>query len=178
MGDAYREQQDAADRPAKVFQAGEVAPAAPGRRYLGAPRLAVGAPPGASSPRRITAGMAEEVFLPGAAAAEIPEEKLRDYVLNPEHTLGRHKARVFAAALGIGRSDWPYLRDQIQERVAESPVSAIRPKPPHGIEYEIRMPIEGLNGETHSVITGWLAPEEGSPRLLTAYVEMRRVREA
>ena len=33
---------------------------------------------------------------------------MRDYVLNPEHALGRHKARLFAAALGIGRDDWPY----------------------------------------------------------------------
>ena len=29
--------------------------------------------------------------------------KLRDYCLNPEHPRGRHKARVFAAALGMER---------------------------------------------------------------------------
>jgi filamentous hemagglutinin len=117
--------------------------------------------------------MGDEVFLPGAEAAQVPDEKLRDYVLDPEHFLGRHKARVFASVLGIRRDDWRYLRDQIQDRVVECPVSAIRPKPPHGVEYEVRIAIEGLNGQTHPVITGWLAPEEGPPRLLTAYVELR-----
>jgi len=55
--------------------------------------------------------MGDEVFLPGAEAAQIPDEKLRDYVLDPEHFLGRHKARVFASVLGIRRDDWRYLRD-------------------------------------------------------------------
>ena len=119
--------------------------------------------------------MADQVFLPRADAAKIPEEKLREYVLNSEHPLGRHKARVFAATLAIGRADWAYLRDQIQARLAESPVTAIRPKAPHGVEYEIRMTIEGLNGQSHPVVTGWLVPEVGSPRLLTAYVELRRL---
>jgi hypothetical protein len=54
-------------------------------------------------------------------------------------------------------------------------VTAIRPKPPYGVEYEVRIEIEGLNGETHPIITGWLVPEEGGPRLLTAYVELRRL---
>jgi hypothetical protein len=67
--------------------------------------------------------MTEHVFLPRADAAEISDEKLRDYVLNPEHPLGRHKARVFAATLGIGRDDWAYLRDQIHARLAESPIT-------------------------------------------------------
>jgi hypothetical protein len=119
--------------------------------------------------------MADQVFLPRASAAEVPEEKLRDYVLSPEHPLGRHKARVFAATLGIGRDDWAYLRDQIQARLAESPVTAIRPKPPHGVEYEIRMTIEGLNGESHPVVTGWLVPDVEPPRLVTAYVELGRL---
>lgn len=118
--------------------------------------------------------MAEEVFLPRAADAEIPEDKLRDYALDPEHPTGRHKARVFASTLGIGQADWPFLRDQILERVASSPVTAIRPKPPYGDEYEVRIQIEGCNGETHPVITGWLVAEGGSPRFLTAYVELLR----
>ncbi len=31
--------------------------------------------------------------------------KIKDYCLNPHHPVGRHKARVFRDALGIGRSD-------------------------------------------------------------------------
>jgi hypothetical protein len=36
--------------------------------------------------------------------------KLEDYCLNPNHPRGRHKARVFRHALGIGRSDAAWLR--------------------------------------------------------------------
>jgi hypothetical protein len=34
--------------------------------------------------------------------------------------------------------------------------------------------IEGRNGENHPVITGWLVPVDGPPRLITAYVELSR----
>jgi hypothetical protein len=119
-------------------------------------------------------GMADELFLPRAELAEVPEDKLRGYALNPNHPTGRHKARVFASALGIGATEWVFLRDQILDRVAGSPVMAIRPRAPYGLEYEVRIEIDGLNGETHSVITGWLLSNDDPPRLLTAYVEVRR----
>lgn len=118
--------------------------------------------------------MTGELFLPRAEIAQIPVEKLRDYALNPTHTTGAHKARLFASVLGIERSQWTYLRDQILEQLPDSPVTAIRPKPPWGTEYEVRMMIDGLNGVTHPAITGWLAPDEGAPRLITAYVEVPR----
>lgn len=121
-----------------------------------------------------TGGDGGQLRLPRAAIAVIPAEKLYAYALDLDHSVGRHKARVFSAVLGIKRSDWEYLRDQILARVAASPVTAIRPRPPWGIEYEVRLPIDGLNGVTHPVITGWLVPPEGAPRLLTAYVEIPR----
>jgi hypothetical protein len=114
----------------------------------------------------------DDLFLPRAEDAEIAEEKLRHYVLDPDHHLGKHKARVFQSALGIGQDDWQYLRDQILERLPGARVTAIRPKPPHGLEYEARMPIDGLNGETRTIITGWLVAEDQPPRLLTTYVEV------
>ena len=33
--------------------------------------------------------------------AVIPMDKLTEYCLNPNHSSGKHKARVFASALGI-----------------------------------------------------------------------------
>jgi hypothetical protein len=118
--------------------------------------------------------MTDELFLPRAELAVAPEDKLRDYSLNADHRTGRHKARVFASVLGIGAGDWTFLRDQILDRVAECPVTAIRPKPPYGVEYEVRIEIDGLNGVTHPVVTGWLVSDEGPPRLITAYVELPR----
>jgi hypothetical protein len=41
------------------------------------------------------------VKLPNAERAIVNIAKLRDYCLNPEHEHGSHKARVFAAKLGL-----------------------------------------------------------------------------
>ena len=38
---------------------------------------------------------------------------LRDYCLNPEHQRGRHKARVFASALGLTADDSQELRQAL-----------------------------------------------------------------
>jgi hypothetical protein len=51
--------------------------------------------------------------LPAAHRAVVDPEKLRDYVLSPDHVHGRHKARVFLSALGIDQNNWEYLREQI-----------------------------------------------------------------
>ena len=39
--------------------------------------------------------------------------KLRDYALDPIHSKGKHKARVFASALGLTRNDAEWLRDEL-----------------------------------------------------------------
>lgn len=64
--------------------------------------------------------------LPNAHRAVIEPEKLRDYVLSPEHKYGKHKARVFLSALGIDRDSWEYLSDQIANRVEDAEVSEVR----------------------------------------------------
>jgi hypothetical protein len=38
----------------------------------------------------------------------------------------------------------------------------------------VRIDIDGLNGETHPIITGWLVTEGEPPRLITAYVDLPR----
>jgi len=110
--------------------------------------------------------------LPEAHRAVADSEKLRDYVLSPNHQHGRHKARVFLSALGIDQDDWEYLREQIVVQAAEAEVSEVRAGR-YGLRYSVPMPIEGLNGQTHEIITGWIVEEEGAPpRLTTAYVNV------
>src|SRR3712207_3060109 len=83
--------------------------------------------------------------VPRADDAWVPPEKLTKYALDPEAPDGRHKARVFAAVLGIGNADWEYLRDQLLEGVRRSPYVGIRIHP-WGRNYEVPMMVEGLNG--------------------------------
>jgi hypothetical protein len=110
--------------------------------------------------------------LPAAHRAVVDPEKLRDYVLSPEHAHGRHKARVFQSSLGIDQDNWEYLREQIITGVMDAEVSEVRAGR-YGLRYSVPLLVEGLNGETHEVITGWiLEQEDAPPRLTTAYVNV------
>ena len=111
-------------------------------------------------------------FLPRAKQAVIPAAKLRDYALNPEHATGRHKARMFAAELGIHQKHWEYLSDQIAQRVTSTSVSRIDVDA-YGTRYEVVVSIDGLNGATVPVVSAWFVPHEppdNPPRLVSTYV--------
>jgi hypothetical protein len=113
--------------------------------------------------------MADAENLPHAERAVVPREKLEGYLLNLGHEVGRHKARVFGAALGIHRGDWEYLRDRLIEGIAAVPVSAVR-EAPWGRLYEVVVPIEGLNDRTRRVMTVWLVESDDPLRFVTGYV--------
>lgn len=109
-------------------------------------------------------------WLPRGESAVVPRKKLEGYLLNPQHEIGRHKARVFASALGIQQDDWEYLRDQLQAGVVEAPVGNPR-ETKWGELYEVIVAVDGLNRQTRRVMTVWLV-ESGDElaRLVTAYV--------
>jgi uncharacterized protein DUF6883 len=51
--------------------------------------------------------------LPNGDQAIVSIDKLLDYCLNPDHPRGRHKARVFAAVLGITATEAEQLRSTL-----------------------------------------------------------------
>jgi Domain of unknown function (DUF4926) len=53
--------------------------------------------------------------IPNAESAFVDIVKLRDYSLNPEHKEGKHKARVFGAALGLTVDHAEWLREKLLE---------------------------------------------------------------
>ncbi len=55
--------------------------------------------------------------VPNADRAAVDIAKLRDYSLSPTHKEGKHKARVFAAALRITEEDADWLRSVLLEAV-------------------------------------------------------------
>jgi hypothetical protein len=58
--------------------------------------------------------------LPGGELATVDIVKLHDYCLNPLHPRGRHKARVFASALGLIRADAEFLRRELLRAAREA----------------------------------------------------------
>ncbi len=48
-------------------------------------------------------------LLPFAERAFADERKLLDYCPNPDHSIGKHKAHVFASVFGIMLENWTEL---------------------------------------------------------------------
>ena len=113
-------------------------------------------------------------LLPNASQAVVPKDKLVRYILNPEHEKGRHKARVFRSTLGFGPENWEDLRDQILDGVLSAEISKVATGV-HGTRYTVPLLIEGTNGETHEVTTGWIVEEDAEEeraKLTSAYVNV------
>ena len=106
--------------------------------------------------------------LPGAERAYVDSVKVRDYLLSPEHPVGRGKARFFAA-LGFRRAEWPALQAALLALAREGDAS-VGEAIPFGQKYRVRGMIQGPNGRVAAVETAWivLAGEE-VPRLITAF---------
>jgi hypothetical protein len=115
--------------------------------------------------------MTEPVRLPRAREATIPTAKLVSYALDPSHERGRHKAWVFASALGIATSDWRYLHDQILTKLPEGEVRSTHITP-FGIAYEVILMIDGLNGRTAPLVTTWMVATNAVPRLTSTWVDI------
>ena len=104
---------------------------------------------------------------PHKAIAEL--QKLRDYSLNPKHPVGKHKARVFGAALGISMDDAGWLREQALA-IALSGDARAGAASVFGDKYVIDSLVE-FQGKLATLRFVWIV-EFGTdfPRLISCYV--------
>lgn len=108
--------------------------------------------------------------LPNSQRAVVEIAKLRDYSLNSNHPIGKHKSRVFRAALGITIEDAEWLRERALE--AATVGNAQGPSPSvFGDQYVIDSVLE-FGGLTATVRFSWII-EFGTdfPRLTSCYVK-------
>ncbi len=110
------------------------------------------------------------MLLPNAEFAHIPLEKLRHYALDPSHPIGRHKAKVFAAVLGLTADDSENLRDIIQTAILKNKAAKTR-LDEHGQRYEVKFELE-RNGRRAVILTAWIIePDDFQPRLTSCYIQ-------
>lgn len=108
--------------------------------------------------------------LPNAENATVDDAKVRDYLLSPEHPVGRFKARVFRAA-GYQHEHWARLRDDLLG-LARTLVVTPTGADPFGQRFAGTGLLPAPNGRPLPVVTVWLIPSGGgAPRLITAYPE-------
>ena len=104
--------------------------------------------------------------LPNGERAEVDIRKLREYSLNPEHDEGKHKARVFRAALDFTQEDAERLREMVLE-AARNEEALVGNRTNHGQLYTVDFTTEGLRGSV-VIRTAWIVTlDTDFPRLVT-----------
>jgi len=108
------------------------------------------------------------MILPNAERASVDIRKLRDYCLNPLHDEGKHKARLFVAALGMTTADADELRRILLE-IVKSQDAQLGRWDAFGQRYVVDFILE-WRGRRALVRSGWIV-EHGSDvaRLTTCY---------
>ena len=107
--------------------------------------------------------------VPHADRAIVDIRKLRDYCLNPAHDEGQHKARVFAAALGLTVIDAEALRAILLE-VVQSHEAHLGYRDAYGQRYTVDFWLD-WQGNRAQVRSGWVLEHEAmAPRLISCYV--------
>ena len=107
--------------------------------------------------------------LPNGDRAVVELAKLRDYCLNKQHFRGRHKARVFASALGITSGDAEILRQTLLDAAVEKSATPGE-QDDYGQRYVLDFRMTGPRGSA-TVRSLWIVlTGERVPRLVTCYV--------
>lgn len=112
----------------------------------------------------------EEELLPNRDKAEISDNKLLNYLLNPDHPRGGSKAVAFRNVLGYTKENAPDLASAFREGLNIWKATE-RKAQKHGQPYEVKMLLSGPTGRQATVKTGWII-DNGSdhPRLTSAYI--------
>ncbi|GIW83194.1 MAG: hypothetical protein KatS3mg105_5001 [Gemmatales bacterium] len=108
--------------------------------------------------------------LPNLENAVVSQEKIVNYLLNPEHPDGAGKAKFFAAQ-GFRPEDWETLADALRGVAAVNDVVYCKVSS-HGSKYVVDGPMETPAGRSPwpLVRTVWIIDEGTTlPRLVTAY---------
>ncbi|HEX8398197.1 MAG TPA: hypothetical protein VF644_12275 [Pyrinomonadaceae bacterium] len=104
--------------------------------------------------------------VPNAEKAVVDIRKLRDYCLNPNHEVGKHKARIFAAAFGLTSADASELQTALHEAIKNIDAEIGR-LDEYGQRYTIDFNFE-WKGKHGIIRSGWIIKTDSeAPTLVT-----------
>ncbi len=112
------------------------------------------------------------VILPNLEHAVIPLDKLEDYVLNPNHLEGMHKAKLFRELLGVERRHALALAELIKHTLPRA-VAERGKIDEYGERWATYHEIIGLNGATVIVTVAWILRVDAAsePVLISCYID-------
>ncbi len=107
--------------------------------------------------------------LPNPEHAFVDIHKLSDYCLSMDHPYGRHKARVFASALGLEAEDAESLQEALLDAAMVGEVE-LGEQDEYGQRYVLDFEMIGPEGQA-TVRSSWIVrSDEDFPRLTSCYV--------
>ncbi|MBW4559340.1 MAG: hypothetical protein KME59_26220 [Trichormus sp. ATA11-4-KO1] len=107
--------------------------------------------------------------LPNGEQAEISTQKLIGYCLNPEHSSGKHKARVFASILGITLENADVLRELVRTAAVAGEVVQ-QSTTQFGQQFKVDWIVPDTDGIRLRTI--WeITAKNPYPRLITAFLK-------
>ena len=107
--------------------------------------------------------------LPNAKGAIVDVKKLRGYCLNQHHPRGRHKARVFAATLGMVAADAEILRGALLIAAITEDALLVETDE-YGQRYQLDFTLEKDDRKAR-LRSNWIVRRgEDFPRLTSCYV--------
>jgi hypothetical protein len=107
--------------------------------------------------------------LPHADRAEVDLRKFSEYCLSPTHPVGKHKAAVFRAVLGLTAADADLLRAWVLQ-AAVSGEAVFERADEFGDRYRLDFEASTAAGRA-AIRSAWIVrPDEDFPRLTTCYI--------
>ena len=108
------------------------------------------------------------MIIPNAERAVVDIRKLRDYCLSPTHAEGKHKARLFEAALGMVAEDAEALR-QVLLAVVKTHDAQVGRRDAYGQRYLVDFML-AWHGKRAMIRSGWIVEHQAQTlRLTTCY---------
>ena len=108
--------------------------------------------------------------VPNANNAIIAPEKLRDYLLNPDHRRGRSKAKKLLS-MGYQTDQWQRLEADLRQQHLTADVDTSETND-YGTSYRIVAELTGPNGDRGLFCSIWqIDLGAKQPRLITMYPE-------
>ena len=107
--------------------------------------------------------------MPDAENAQVPIEKIVDYLLSRTHPVGSRKA-VFFRLFGFDDSAPNILVAALLAHCAKNEVFKVLVVP-HGTKYEITGPLATPSGRTPWIKSVWIVIGNAAPRFVTAVPE-------
>ena len=107
--------------------------------------------------------------VPNAENAIIDIRKLRDYCLDENHPIGKHKARLFASALNLTQENSDELRDILLSAVKTSEAE-LGKQDEFGQRYTVDYEVEN-NSKRATIRSGWIIETNSDvPKLTTCFI--------